>query len=64
MDDVLPVYEQYENMYHFTRQINPITLSNVNAQSRDPTNLSCDIRRMIYAQGEADNNELLNLHRT
>ena len=60
----LPIYQQYENMYYFTRQINPITLSNVSPQSRDPTNLPCDIRPMIYAQGEADNNELLNLHRT
>ena len=64
MDDVLPVYQQYENLYHFTRQINPITLSNSNRQTLDPTNLPCDIRPMIYAQGEADNNELLNLHRT
>ena len=39
MGDVLPVYQQNENMYHFTRQINPITLSNVSPQSRDPSNL-------------------------
>ena len=30
MNDVLPVYQQNENMYHFTRQINPITLSKLN----------------------------------
>ena len=48
LDDVLPVYQQYENLYHFTRQINPITLSNVSPQSRDPTNLPCDIRPTIY----------------
>ena len=64
INTAFPVYQQYENLYHFTRQINPITLSNVSPQSRDPTNLPCDIRPMIYAQGEADNNELLNLHRT
>ena len=33
MDDVFPVYQQYQNLYYFTKQINPITLSNVNAQS-------------------------------
>ena len=48
MDDVLPVYQQHENMYYSTRQINPITLANVNAQSRDPSNLPCDIRPTIY----------------
>ena len=48
MDDVLPVYQQNENMYHFTRQINPITLSNVSPQSRDPSNTPCDIRPTIY----------------
>ena len=48
MGDVFPVYQQYENLFHFTRQINPITLSNVNAQSRDPSNLPSDIRPTIY----------------
>ena len=48
MDDVLPVYQQYQNLYHFTRQINPISLSNVNAQSRDPSNLPCDMRITLY----------------
>ena len=48
MDDVLPVYQQHQNLYYFTRQINPITLANVNAQSRDPTNLPCDIRSTLY----------------
>ena len=48
MDEVLPVYQQYQNLYHFTRQINPISLSNVNAQSRDPSNLPCDMRITLY----------------
>ena len=48
MDAVLPVYQQNENMYYFTRQINPITLSNVSPQSRDPSNLPSDIRPTIY----------------
>ena len=48
MDDVLPVYQQHQNLYYFTRQINPITLAIVNAQSRDPTNLPCDIRPTLY----------------
>ena len=48
MDDVLPVYQQHQNLYYFTRQINPITLSNVSAQSRDPSNLPSDVRPTIY----------------
>ena len=48
MDEVLPVYQQHENLYHFTRQINPITLSNVSPQSRDPSNLPCDMRITLY----------------
>ena len=48
MDDVFPVYQQYQNQYYFTKQINPITLSNVSPQSRDPSNLPCDIRPTIY----------------
>ena len=48
MDDVFPVYQQYQNLYYFTKQINPISLSNVSPQSRDPSNLPCDIRSTIY----------------
>ena len=48
LDDVFPVYQQYQNLYFFTKQINPITLSNINAQTRDPSNLPCDIRPTIY----------------
>ena len=48
LDDGFPVYQQYQNLYYFTKQINPITLSNVNAQTRDPTNLPCDIRPTLY----------------
>ncbi len=48
LDNNFPVYQQYQNLYHFTRQINPITLSNVNAQTRDPSNTPCDIRPTIY----------------
>jgi hypothetical protein len=48
LDDVFLVYQQYQNLFYFTRQINPITLSNVSPQSRDPSNLPCDIRPAIY----------------
>jgi hypothetical protein len=47
LDDNLPYYQQYENLYHFTRQINQLTISNVSPQSRDPSNLPCDILTMF-----------------
>ena len=60
MDDRLPVYQQYQNQYYFTKQINPITLSNVSPLSRDPSNLPCDIRPTIYdgVDGVYNNNSL------
>ena len=48
LDDNFPIYQQYQNLYYNTRQINPILLANVSAQSRDPTNLPCNIRPTIY----------------
>jgi hypothetical protein len=48
LDNNFPVYQQYQNLHYFTKQINPITLSNVSPQSRDPSNLPCDIRPTIY----------------
>jgi hypothetical protein len=48
LNTALPVYQQYENLYHFTRQINPISLSNISPQSRDPSNLPTDMRITLY----------------
>jgi hypothetical protein len=69
LDDRFPVYQQYQNLYYFTKQINPITLSNVSPQSRDPTNLPCDIRPTIYdgldgVYGENSMNDILQLQTT
>jgi len=66
LDDGFPVYQQYQNLYYFTKQINPITLSNVSPQSRDPTNLPCDIRPTLYdgidgVYGENSMNDILQL---
>ena len=44
----LPTYQRNENLYYYKRQINPITFANINAESRDPTNISSDIRPVIY----------------
>ena len=46
--DRFPTYQQYQNLYYYTRQINPISLANVSPQSRDPSNLPCDVRPTLY----------------
>ena len=66
MDDVFPVYQQYQNLYYFTKQINPISLSNLSPQSRDPSNLPCDMRITLYdgidgVYGENSMNDILQL---
>ena len=48
MGSIFPIYQQTQNLYYYTRQINPISLANVSPQSRDPSNLPCDIRPTIY----------------
>ena len=62
--DVYPVYQLYQDQYYNTRQINPISLATLSPTTLDPSNLPCDVRPMIYEQGDADNREKLNLHRT
>ncbi len=52
--------------YYFTRQINPITLSIVSPQSRDPSNLPCDMRPSMYdgldgVYGENSMNDITHL---
>ena len=48
LDNSFPVYQQYQNLYYYTRQINTISLSNVSPQSRDTSNLPCDMRMTLY----------------
>ena len=44
----MPVYQKMQNMYYYTRQINPISMVNLSPQTRDPTNLPCDYRPTYY----------------
>jgi hypothetical protein len=48
LDNALPVYQQNQNLYYYTRQINPISLSKLNPQMLDPSNLPCDMRMTLY----------------
>jgi hypothetical protein len=66
MDDKLSTYQQYQNFYYYTRQINPISLANVSPESRDPSNLPCNVRPTIYdgvagVYGENSMNDIMKL---
>ena len=37
------IYQQYQDMYYYTRQINPMSTINNNPQTRDPSNIPCDV---------------------
>ncbi len=39
MSDRLSSYQQLQNQYYYTRQINPISMVDNSPQSRDPSNL-------------------------
>ena len=44
------IYQQYQDMYYYTRQINPISMVHNGPQFSDPTNIPCDLAfRQIYA---------------
>jgi len=59
------VYQQYQNMYYYSKQICPISMVNNNQYTRDPTNIPCDTAfRGIYAMGDANNNDPLNIQRS
>ena len=64
MSEKMTDYQREQNMHYYTRQINPISIVPLTPQTLDPSNLPCDIRPMLYAQGSANNNELLNIHNT
>ena len=36
----MPVYQQYQNMYYFIRQLNPITGVTLSPQTMDPSNFA------------------------
>ena len=57
-------YQDYQNMYYYSKQICPISMVNNTPQTRDPTNIPCDTAfRGIYAMGNANNNDPLNIQR-
>ena len=64
--DRFPTHQEYLNQFYFTRQINPISLANVSPESRDPSNLPCDVRPTIYdgvggVYGENSMNDIMQL---
>ena len=62
-DKMIP-YQKQQDMYYFTRQINPISLVNLGPQWRDPSNFPCDTRQNIYQSVNLNNQERLTQFQT
>ena len=61
LNSEMPVYQQYQNMYYFIRQLNPITGVTLSPQTMDPSNLPCNVRPTYYnTLGDAWNIDSLN----
>ena len=44
MANMMIPYQKQQDMYYFTRQLNPISLVNLGPQWMNPSNFSCDKR--------------------
>jgi hypothetical protein len=57
-------YQKEQDMYYFTRQVNPISLVNLGAQWMNPSNFPCDNRQTIYQSVNLNNQERINQFQT
>ena len=62
-DNLIP-YQSQQEMYYFTRQLNPISLVTLSPQMMDPTNLPSDERSTIYDAVHLNNQERNNQYQT
>ena len=62
-DNLIP-YQKQEDMYYFTRQLNPISLVTLSPQMMDPSNLPPDQRSTIYDAMNLNNQERNNQYQT
>ena len=62
-DKMIP-YQKQQDIYYFTRQINPISLVNLGPQWMNPSNFPCDNRQSIYQSVNLNNQERLNQFQT
>ena len=64
MANQLNPYQKQQDMYYFTRQLNPISLVNLGPQWMDPSNFPCDNRQTIYQSVNLNNQERNNQYQT
>ena len=57
-------YQKEQDMYYFTRQLNPISLVNLGAQWMNPSNFPCDNRSTFYQSANLSNSERTNQYQT
>ena len=62
-DNLIP-YQKQEDMYYFTRQLNPLSLVTLSPQMMDPSNLPPDQRSTIYDAMNLNNQERNNQYQT
>ena len=57
-------YQKQQDMYYFTRQLNPISLVHLGNQWMDPSNIPSNNRQTIYESVNLNNQERLNQYQT
>ena len=64
MSNYLTAYQKQQDMYYFTRQLNPISLVNLGPQWMDPSNFPSNNRQTIYESVNLNNQERNNQYQT
>ena len=64
MSNYLIPYQKQQDMYYFTRQLNPISLVNLGPQWMDPSNFPSNNRQSIYESVNLNNQERNNQYQT
>ena len=57
-------YQKQQDMYYFTRQLNPISMVHLGPQWMDPSNIPSNNRQTIYQSVNLNNQERLNQYQT
>ena len=64
MANQLNPYQKQQDMYYFTRQLNPISLVNLGPQWMNPSNFPSDNRATIYESVNLNNQQRNNQYQT
>jgi hypothetical protein len=62
-DNLIP-YQKQQEMYYFTRQLNPLSLVTLSPQMMDPSNIPPDQRLTLYDARNLNNQERNNQYQT